>query len=201
MGCQRDGEEDGIMIWLIIGLAVFLGIHTVRMVAPGFRAERIAAMGEGPWKGVYSLVSAIGLGMIVYGFYQARPEAALVYTPPLWTRHVALLLMALSFILLMVFNLPSGRLKPIIVHPFLAAVMLWAIAHLFANGDMASLLLFGAFLIWAGLNRLSVARRGEPAPVAGPLKYDAIAIVSGLVLWALFLWGLHQWLFGVSPIV
>ncbi|WP_075995721.1 NnrU family protein [Salaquimonas pukyongi] len=189
------------MLWLIAGLAVFLGIHSLRMLAPGWRDARIQAMGEGPWKGVYSLVSIAGLILLVWGYTQARPEADILFVPPVWTRHLAWLLMALSFVALMVANLRAGRLKPLLKHPMLLAVKLWAFAHLLANGDSASALLFGAFLVWAVINRIAVKRRDTPLPPPGPVVNDIAAVASGLVLWALFIFWAHEWLFGVSPVV
>ena len=189
------------MPWLIAGLAVFLGIHSLRMVAPGWRDARLSAMGEGPWKGIYSLVSLAGLLLLIWGYAMARPEAEILYVPPVWTRHLAWLLMALSFIAMMVFNLPAGRLKPMLKHPMLLSVKLWAFAHLLANGDAASVLLFGAFLVWAVWNRIAVKRRGGALPQPGPVVYDLAAVASGLALWALFVFWAHEWLFGVSPVV
>ncbi|MCB1384875.1 MAG: NnrU family protein [Nitratireductor sp.] len=187
------------MIWLIVGLVLFLGVHSVRMLAPRWRDAKLASMGEGPWKGVYSLISLVGFALLIWGYAQARADAPILYVPPAWGRHVAWLLMALAFICLMVFNLPAGRLKPMLKHPFLLSVKLWATAHLLANGDAASVLLFGAFLAWAVWNRIAVKRRGGALPAPGPVGNDIAAVVSGLVLWALFAFWAHQWLIGVSP--
>ena len=189
------------MPWLIAGLAVFLGIHSLRMMAPAWRDARLEAMGEGSWKGVYSLISLAGLLLLIWGYAQARPEADVLYVPPVWTRHLAWLLMALAFISLMVANLPAGRLKPLLKHPMLLSVKLWAFAHLLANGDVASVLLFGAFLAWAVWNRIAVKRRGGALPQPGPITYDLAAVASGLALWALFIFWAHEWLFGVAPVV
>ncbi len=188
------------MTWLIIGLIMFHGLHSFRMIAPQWRSARIASMGEGPWKGAYSIASVIAFVVLVWGYYQASQDFDYLYTPPAWGRHLAYLLMALSFVSLMVFNLKPGILKPALDHPFLLAVILWSIAHLLVNGTLASTLLFGSFLIWAILNRISVARRDAPLPARGPVSNDIMAVVSGLVLWFLFIWKLHYWLFGVAPL-
>ncbi|MGL4489883.1 MAG: NnrU family protein [Rhizobiaceae bacterium] len=189
------------MTILILGIIVFLGIHTVRIVAPDFRAAQIAARGEGAWKGIYSLISAVGLGLIIWGFALARPEAAFFYEPPAWMKHINLLLMVFAFIFMMVANVPAGKLKPILKHPFLLSIKLWALGHLLSNGDLASLILFGSFLVWAIWDRIAVKRRGDlGTTVAGPVSNDIIAIVSGLVLYVLFVWKLHEWLMGV-PVV
>lgn len=185
---------------LVAGLILFLGMHSVRIAAPGWRTARIAAMGDGPWRGLYSAVSLAGFALIIWGFALARPEAPVLYEPPLWVRHVSALLMVFALIALAVYMLPAGRMKPVLKHPMLVSVKLWALAHLLANGDLASILLFGAFLVWAVFDRISVKRRGAPLPVAGPVAYDGAALVLGLVLYALFVWRLHAWLFGVAPL-
>ncbi len=183
------------MTLLILGLLVFLGIHTVRMVAPDWRLARIAAMGEGRWKGVYSLVSLAGLVLIIFG-WRAAPHIEL-YTTPFWMAHLAILLMALALISLMVSNLPAGKLKPALKHPMLLAVKLWAFAHLLVNGDLASVLLFGSFLAWAVWNRIAVKRRGGAVAKPGPVTNDIIAVVSGLAIWAILIWKAHVWIAGV----
>lgn len=188
------------MLLLITGLIVFLGIHSVRILAPEWRAQRITSMGEGPWKGIYSLVSLVGLVLIIWGFGVARSTTGILYDPPIWLRHIALLLMLFSFISMIVFNLPAGRLKPMLKHPFLISVKTWAVAHLLANGETASVVLFGTVLAWAVWDRIAVGRRGETAPVPGPAKWDVMAVLTGAVLWLLFVWKLHIWLIGVSPI-
>ena len=187
------------MPWLIAGLAVFLGIHSLRMVAPSWRDARLSAMGEGPWKGIYSLVSLAGLLLLIWGYAVARPEAGILYVPPVWTRHLAWLLMALSFIAMMVFNLPAGKLKPLLKHPMLLSVKLWAFAHLLVNGDLPSLVLFGGLLAWAILEML-VLNRVTPAPVTAhpvPIRKEGMAVVGALVVF--FAVGLiHSWL-GYNP--
>ena len=151
------------MIWLVAGLVVFLGVHSVRMLAPGFRDRMIARLGEGAWKGLYSLISLAGLVLLIWGYGQARPDAAIIYEPPVWTRHIAMLLMLFSFILLVASQIPAGYIKKAVKHPMVLAVKIWAFAHLLANGDLASLILFLAFLAWAGLE----PDRGETARQPG----------------------------------
>ena len=188
------------MIWLVLALLVFHGLHSIRMVAPNWRQSQIAQLGEGKWKGLFSLALLVALIFLIWAYGQARTDYVEIYNPPLWGRHFALMLMALSFIALMVFNLKPGHLKPMLKHPFLVSIKLWALAHLFANGDLASVLLFGSFLVWAVWNRIAVKRRMSPLPAKGPVINDIFAVVSGLVLWVVFIWFAHEWLFGVAPL-
>ena len=186
---------------LVIGLLLFLGAHSVSIVAPGWRDAQVARLGEGPWKGVYSLLSIAGFALLIYGYGLARQSPTVLYTPPPALRHVALLLMLPVFPLLLATYLP-GRIKSAVKHPTLAAVKLWALAHLLANGTLADLLLFGGFLAWAVADRISVKRR-PPRPLPGaparPLN-DVIAIVAGLAIYALFVSWAHQKWIGVSPV-
>ncbi|HHZ08664.1 MAG TPA: NnrU family protein [Rhizobiales bacterium] len=187
------------MLWLVVGLVIFLGVHSVRIVAPAWREARIAAGGEGAFKGIYSILSAAGLVLIVWGYGKAWENPVILYDPPVWTRHLAALLMLFSFISLAVYALPAGRLKPLLKHPMLLAVKIWALAHLIANGDLASVVLFGAFLLWAAADRVAAKRRGAGAPKPGPATMDLAAIALGAVLYLLFVWRLHVWLIGVAP--
>ncbi|MEX3007886.1 NnrU family protein [Hoeflea sp. TYP-13] len=193
------------MFILILGLILFLGMHSVRIFAPGVRERLIAERGENTWKGIYTVVSIVGFGLIIWGFSLAQIVAPVLYAPPLWMSHITLLLMLLSFILLAVYGMPAGKIKPAVKHPMLLAIKLWAFGHLLANGDLASVLLFGSFLIWAIADRISVKRRvpaGQEQPSeAGPVRNDVVACVAGLVVYLLFVWKLHEWLFGVPPVV
>lgn len=192
------------MLVLVIGLLVFLGIHSISIVAPAWRARTAARLGEGPWKGVYSIVAAIGLALIVVGYGLARRDPVVLYQPPAAMRHVALLLMLPVFTLLFAAYLP-GRIRTLARHPMLLAVKLWALAHLLANGNAADVLLFGGFLAWAVADRIAVKRRSAadahtvPAAPAGPAN-DAIALVGGLAVYAVFIGAAHRWLIGVSPL-
>jgi uncharacterized membrane protein len=187
---------------LIAGLVLFLGIHSVAIVAPSFRARTIQRMGEGAWKGLYSLISLAGFVLICYGFGLARQAPVVLYSPPTWLRHLAFLLMLPVFPLLIAAYLP-GRIKTAAKHPMLAAVKFWAFAHLLANGSLADVLLFGGFLAWAVVDRISVKRRAMPQALRtappGPWN-DAIAVVLGLAVYALLIGWAHVRLFGVSPL-
>jgi len=188
------------MSLLVLGLVLFLGVHSVSIVAPAWRDAQ-AARNEKAWKGIYTLVSLAGFALLVYGYGVARQTPVVVYAPPTWTRHLALLLMVPVFPLLLAAYLP-GRIKTVTKHPMLVATKLWAVAHLLANGNLADLLLFGGFLAWAVADRISLKRRAVraiPGAPPGPAN-DAIAIVGGLALYGLFVWRAHLWLIGVSPL-
>ena len=190
------------MTLLIVGLIIFLGIHSVSIVAPAWRDAQIARRGERAWKGVYSVVSLIGFLLLLYGYGAARQSSAMLYTPPAAMRHVALLLMLPVFPLLLAAYLP-GRIQSATRHPMLLAIMIWALAHLLANGTLADVLLFGAFLAWAVLDRMAVMRRTVPHVVRGaPASKinDLIAVAGGLAIYAAFIMGVHLWLIGVSPL-
>jgi uncharacterized membrane protein len=185
----------------LVGLVLFLGVHSVSIVAPAWRDAQVARIGDGPWKGLYTGVSAIGLGLLIYGYGVARASPVVLYTPPRALHDLALLLMVPVFPLLLAAYLP-GRLQRATKHPMLLSVKLWATAHLLANGTLADVLLFAAFLAWAVFDRISVKRRApRPVPGAPPRPWnDAIAIVGGLAIYALFVFRAHRWLVGVSPI-
>ncbi|PSH70722.1 NnrU family protein [Phyllobacterium brassicacearum] len=192
------------MLVLILGIIVFLGIHSVRIVAPEWRLAKMEQWGENTWKGLYSVISLVGFGLLVWGYGMARPDAPILYEPPAWMKHIAELLMLFAFIFLGVYIARPGRMKPALKHPMLIAIKTWALAHLLANGDLASLILFLSFLAWAVADRISIKRQeraGLAAPyiVPGPASNDVIAIVIGVVLYGLFVWKLHELLIGVSP--
>src|SRR3984893_2275394 len=189
------------MSLLIVGLVLFLWVHSVAIFAPGLRAGTIHALGEGAWKGLYALASLAGFVLICYGFGLARQTPVILYSPPTWLRYVAVILMLPVFPLVLAAYLP-GRIKTAAKHPMLAAVKLWAFAHLLANGMLADVLLFGAFLAWAVVDRISLKRRSTPkllrtAP-RGPWN-DVIAVVLGLASYALVIAWSHLRLSGVSP--
>jgi uncharacterized membrane protein len=192
------------MVWLILGLALFLGVHSVSIVSPQGRHALAQRMGEGGFKGLYTLVSFAGLALIVWGYGLAREAPVLLYTLPTGVRHLAALLMLPVFVLLFAAYLP-GRIQRAAKHPMLLAVKLWALAHLLANGTLADVLLFGGFLAWAVADRISVKRRAaagllRSAPaLPGSAANDAIALVGGLVLYAVTVLWAHAWLFGVRP--
>jgi uncharacterized membrane protein len=189
------------MALLIAGLLLFLGSHSVAIVAAPWRERAIARLGANGWRGLYSLVSAAGLALIVIGFATARRAPVVLYVPPGWLHWFAIVLLLPVFPLLLAAYLP-GRIQRTLRHPMLAGVKLWATAHLLANGTLADLLLFGAFLAWAVLDRISLKRRiPKPVPSAPPRPWnDALAIVLGLLLYVVAVLWLHRVLFGVAPL-
>jgi uncharacterized membrane protein len=185
---------------LVAGLVVFLGVHSIAIFAPGTRAAAIRRVGEGPWKAICGLVSLLGFVLIVHGFSVARQAPVVLYTPPHWLRHLAFLFMLPVFPLLLAAYLP-GRIRSALKHPMLAAVKFWALAHLLANGTLADLILFGSFLAWAVMDRISLKRRQQAVRTAPAGKLnDLIAVVLGLALYVVFIFWAHARLFGVSPL-
>ena len=190
------------MTLLILGLVLFLGVHSVAIVAPGWRDAQLAQRGERAWKGLFSLASAVGFGLLIYGYGLARQAPVVLYTPPAALRHVALVLMLPVFPLLLATYLP-GRIKTAAKHPTLLALKFWATAHLLANGNLGDVLLFGGFLAWAVADRISVKRRAAPRPLPGAppsAVNDVIALVGGLAAYVVFVLWAHPWLIGVSPL-
>lgn len=186
---------------LILGLILFLGFHSISIVAESRRDRIVTRIGDGPWKSLYSLASIAAFFLIVTGYGLARQESVLVYTSPQWLRTAGILLMLPVFPLILTVYLP-GRIRNIVEHPILVASQLWAIAHLCANGLLADIVLFGSFLTWAVIDRLSMRRRvARPIPRAPTSGVnDIIAVVVGLGIYLVFVMWLHVRLFGV-PIV
>ncbi|WP_375748230.1 NnrU family protein [Vibrio sp. HN007] len=188
------------MLSLLFGLALFLGIHSVSIVSSDFR-DRVAAKNELMWKGVYSFISFVGIYFIAVGYAAARLEPVLLYTTPYWLRHLTSLLMVFAMILFVAPYFP-GKIKQVTKHPQLVAVKIWAFSHLLVNGMLADVVLFGAFLAWAVLDRISMKKREQRAlPGLKPSgKNDVIAIVIGLVLTYAFVKFLHTALIGMPLI-
>jgi uncharacterized membrane protein len=207
------------MTQLILGLILFLGAHSVRIWADGWRNQTIEAYGEKAFKGVYALVSILGFYLLVVGYGEARLQTVALWNPPIFTKHISLLLMLLSSILLMATYIPRNHFKMRLGHPMVLSVKVWALSHLLANGNLADLVLFGSFLIWAVLNFRSARARdralllhlnvtedaaGEPLAETEStnqpkLPSTIITLVSGIATWALITFVLHAKVVGVSP--
>lgn len=190
------------MALLIVGLIVFLGMHSVRLFADGWRTEMVARWGLGGWKALYSLVSIAGFVALVWGFGLARQQAVLLYVPPVWLKHANALFTLVAFVLVAAAYVPRNHIKARLDHPMLAGVKLWAFGHLLATGFLHDVVLFGAFLLWAVVDFVASRRRDRRTGVAYPAgtwRGDAIALVAGIAGWAIFAFWLHARWIGVSP--
>jgi uncharacterized membrane protein len=189
------------MAILALGLVIFLGLHSARIFAEGGRAKAIARLGDGLWKAIYSLISIIGFFLIVRGFAQARLNVSELWTPPVWTRHIVILLMLLSAILMGAYIFKKSHFAIAAHHPMVWSVAIWAAGHLVSNGSSADLVLFGAFLVWAVADlRSSYARDRRNAIIYPAPNWGATigAVLLGVVIWIALLGGLHLRLFGES---
>lgn len=187
------------MVQFILGLVLFFGTHLISVFALPLR-DRLAAKNQLAWKVGYSIIALIGLVLLIRGYADIRLTATIIYVPPIWLRHVVALLLIPVFILFIAPYFPS-RINKVVKHPQLLAVKIWASAHLLVNGSSADLMLFGAFLIWAVVTRISLKRRpyrAVPHIPASELN-TVLVIVAGLILYAVFAMWLHLPLIGVRP--
>jgi uncharacterized membrane protein len=191
------------MTMLILGLVLFLGVHSIRIVADGWRSAMIGRMGELPWKAVYALLSIAGFVLIVWGFGLARQQPVQLWMPPRGMRHLASLLTLISFVLIAAAYVPRNAIKARLHHPMVLGVKVWALAHLLANGNLAHVVLFGAFLVWAVLSFRAARARDRAAGTVYPAGSTAGtlgAVVAGAALWAVFAFWAHGALIGIRPI-
>lgn len=191
------------MAVLIVGLILFLSVHSVRIVADDWRTAQIARVGPKAWKGVYALLSIAGFVLIVWGYGLARQSPVLLYSTPAWTRHSTALLTLGAFVLITAAYVPETRIKARVGHPMVAGVQAWAFAHLLSNGTLADVVLFGSFLVWAVFSYRAALRRdiaANAAYVIGPMSRDITAVAIGAIAWAAFAFWLHEWLIGVRPL-
>jgi len=189
------------MAWLILGLALFLGAHSAQIFAGGVREGLVRRLGAGPWKGLYSLVSLAGFGLIIFGYGQARGGAPLYDLPPALA-HLTDALVWLGFICVVAAYWPGNHIKRLLGDPMVFGVGLWALGHLLANATPAALALFGAFLVWAVADYVSLRRRARTTLAAAPpakLLNTIVVVVVGTVLAGVFAMWLHRLLIGVSP--
>ena len=191
------------MTYLILGLVIFLGVHSVRIVADDWRTQTRARIGELPWKGIYSVASLVGLGLIVWGFGLARQQPMQLWSPPVGMRHLASLLTLIAFVLLAAAYVPGNGIKARLHHPMVLGVKAWALAHLVANGNLAHIVLFGSFLAWAVFNFIAARRRDRAAGTRyarGTAGATGITIALGVGAWIVFALWLHGMLIGVRPV-
>jgi uncharacterized membrane protein len=190
------------MTILLAGLLIFLGAHSVRIFAEDWRNRTIDRMGANTWKGLYSLVSGVGLALIIWGFGLARQQPVQVWSPPTGMRHLASLLLLVSFVLLAAAYVPGNRIRARLRHPMVLGVKLWALAHLLANGNLAHMSLFGAFLVWAVLDFRAARGRDRLAgtvPTPGSAGATGVTVAIGVGAWIAFSLWLHGLLIGVRP--
>ena len=210
------------MTWLILGLILFLGAHSVRVVADNWRTQKIEAWGEKAFKGVNALVSLLGFYLLVVGYGEARLQTVALWNPPIFTKHISLLLMLFASILMFAAYVPRNHFKMRLGHPMVLSVKVWALSHLLANGNLADVILFGAFLLWAVLNFKSARARDkvqnqlafangnaneavnpvalpEDAPPRPNLFATLITLVGGMALWAVITFVLHAKVVGIAP--
>ena len=187
---------------LILGLVLFLGVHSVRIVADDWRTARIASTGERSWKLAFTILALIGFTLIVFGYGPARQATPLLYAPPAWTKHIAALLVLPAFILIAAAYVKGTRIKARVGHPMVLGVKVWAFAHLIANGTLADVVLFGSFLVWAVIDYIASRRRDRAAGTVypiGPISRDLIAAGVGTLAWFVFGFFIHGPLIGVRP--
>ena len=187
---------------LLLGLVLFLGVHSVRIFADDWRTQVITRRGEGAWKGLYSLLSIAGFALLIWGYGLARQQPVVLWTPPVAMRHMASLLTLIAFILLVAAYVPRNGIKARLHHPMVIGVKVWAFAHLLCNGNLADVVLFGAFLVWAALDFRAARGRDRAAQTvypAGTVAATAITVIVGAVAWVGFALWLHGMLIGVRP--
>ena len=188
---------------LILGLALFLGVHSTRIVADGWRTAMIKRLGAGKWKGLYTLLSLAGFALLVWGFGLARQQPVVLWSPPFFMRHVAWLLTLIAFVLLAAAYVPRNAIKARLHHPMVLGVAFWALAHLLANGNRAHSVLFGSFLVWSLLSFHAAHKRDRAAHSlypAGTASGTAAAVLAGVAAWAVFTFWAHGVLIGVRPV-
>lgn len=187
---------------MITGLLLFLGTHSVRIFADDWRNRQINQRGENLWKGIYSVLAIVGFVLIVNGYAEARMNPHVIWLPPQWLKHTVAILLLPTFVLLLAAYIPGTKIKAASGHPMAASVKLWAFAHLFANGNLEDIILFGSFTLWAIFDYRASRRRdkksGTRYPVSG-ISRDIIAITLGIIAWVAFALYLHEWLIGVKP--
>jgi uncharacterized membrane protein len=188
---------------MLLGLFLFLATHSVRIVADNWRTQVRARLGELTWKAAFSLLSLLGLALVIWGFGLARQEPVQIWSPPLGMRHLASLLTLFSFVLLAAAFIPGNSIKARLHHPMVLSVKVWALAHLLANGNLAHVLLFGSFLTWAILDYTAARRRDRAAGTryrSGSAGATGITVFAGLTGWIVFAFWLHGLLIGIRPL-
>lgn len=188
---------------MILGLVLFLGVHSTRIVADGWRTGMIRRLGASRWKGLYALVSVVGLVLVVWGFSLTRQQPVQLWAPPFFMRHVAWLLTLVAFILLVATYVPGNAIKARLHHPMVLGVMFWAAAHLLVIGNLANVVLFGSFLVWAALSFRAARARDRVERTlypAGTALGTLITVVAGIIVWAGIAFWAHGLIIGIRPL-
>lgn len=191
------------MTILLLGLALFLGVHSTRIVADGWRTRTLARIGVPRWKGLYLVLSIAGFALVLWGYARARQEPVVLWPSPLWARHLALPLTWGAFVLVTAAYVPGNGIKAQLHHPMVLGVKVWALAHLLANNTLADLLLFGGFLVWAVFAYRAARQRDRAAGTVyapGRASRTLLAVTVGSLAWALFALWLHGAWLGVRPL-
>jgi uncharacterized membrane protein len=191
------------MTFLILGLGLFLGVHSLRIVSDDLRTAQIARLGENTWKGLYSLASVAGLVLIVWGFGQARLQPWVLWATPPWLMHIAALLTLPAFVLIAAAYVPGNGIKARLHHPMVLGVKVWAFAHLLANNTAAEMLLFGSFLVWAALSFRAARARDRAAGTQyapGRASRTLATITLGIAAWAVVAFWAHAAFISVRPL-
>ncbi len=198
------------MAWLILGLVLFVGSHSVRIFADDWRSRTIEAWGEKAFKGLYAVLSLVGFYALIVGYAEVRMQPIVIWQPPIATRHISVLLMLFASILMVAAYIPGNHLKLRMGHPMVLSVKVWALAHLLSNGNLADLVLFGTFLVWSVLNfksarardRIKAAAQTMDEALQAPkakLSATLMTLVGGALLWAGITFYLHALVVGISP--
>lgn len=191
------------MAILIAGLLIFIGTHSLRIIAPEWREQMIARLGNGPWRGIISVLSIVGFVLLIQGYDAARVHPVPIYEPPYWLHHVTVVLMLVAAIFVAASQVPRNSIKARMGHPLVLSVKTWALAHLLSNGTLADLLLFGTFLLWAVVDFASARRRDRANGTAypeGAIGNTVVTVIVGAAIWAAFAFYLHARWVGVAPL-
>lgn len=193
------------MLILVVGLIIFFCLHSVRLVAPQWRESSMASHGAMRWKMRFGMVTLIATAFIVMGYMQVRLEPVWLWFPPVWTRHLAGLLVLVALFFVGSALVPNTTMKKKVGYPMLIAVKIWAFAHLISNGTLADVMIFGSFLIWSIVSFAVYRRRDRKAGVVrdqeSGVQFDLAAFTFAMVSWFAIVFYLHQAIIGVSPLV
>lgn len=191
------------MTYLLLGLLIFIGVHSVRIVADDWRTRTRERIGPRAWKTIYSLLSVLGIVLVVWGFGVVRQMPIQLWSPPFGLRHVAAVINLVAFVLLAAAYVPDNRIKARLHHPMVLGVALWSLAHLLPNGNLGHMVLFGSFLLWSVLDGWAATQRDRRLGTVDPNGTTSATIITtvlGVGSWVVFTLWLHGVLIGVRPL-